>query len=92
MAYQVLLHPANEDPLLADMDELPDPTSGYVHVYNMRRRDGKLPAYIDDRATSFIWPWHRLTLVEIFGTTEGSKEDEEDLAGGGDLDIDLFRD
>ncbi|MGQ9628613.1 MAG: hypothetical protein ACUVV0_17135 [Anaerolineae bacterium] len=74
MAYTVLIHVSNEDPILAEMDDLPDPNSSYIVCTNPRRRDGKSLHYITPEAVSFIFPWNRITFIEIMPTEEERKE------------------
>ncbi len=65
MAYTVLLHLPNEDPILAEIDELPKPDDTNVTVTNMRKRDGTRLSYVDGEAEKFIFPWHRITFIEV---------------------------
>lgn len=65
MATEVIIHLHNEDPVLAEMEELPDPTHQFLHISNPRRRDGRSLHYVTEGATSFIFPWTRITFVEI---------------------------
>ena len=41
MATTVIVHLYNEDPFVAEMEKLPDPTDEFVEVINPRRKDGK---------------------------------------------------
>jgi hypothetical protein len=65
LAYSVILHLPNEDPLLAEMDELPKPGDTNVTCSNLRKRDGTRVGYVDSEAERFIFPWHRITFIEI---------------------------
>lgn len=75
MAYTVLVHIANADPFIAEMEEMPDITASYVVLTNVRARDGKPLHYIDPDAVNFLFPWHRVTFMEIFP----SEEDQTDV-------------
>ncbi len=66
MAIRALVHILNEDPILCELDEIPDPTHQFIRVRNPTRRDGKPVAIIDSRATSIVYPWTRVTFVELF--------------------------
>ena len=55
MAHTVLIHLINEDPILAEVEKLPDPTDNLLICTNPRRRDGKPLHYITNEATSFIF-------------------------------------
>lgn len=65
MAFEVIIHIQNEDPIVADMDTLPDPTHYSVIVTNPRRRDGRPLHYITEGATAFIFPWTRINFIEV---------------------------
>ena len=73
MPYEVILHLQNEDPVLAEMDSLPDPTHQCVYIVNPRRRDGRSLHYVTEGATSFIFPWSRITFIEVM-ESEDDKE------------------
>jgi hypothetical protein len=70
----VIIHLANEDPILAEMEDLPDTTSSYVVCINPRRRDGKSLHYITSEAVSFLFPWNRITFIELL-PVEGEREE-----------------
>ncbi len=76
MPTTVLIHLSGEDPVLGEIDELPEPTDTAITVNNPRRRDGKDLPYIDGNVVSVMWPMHRVTFMEILPTT-----DEEELIG-----------
>ena len=74
MAYTVIIHLQNEDPVVAEMEELPDPQAASFTCVNPRRRDGKSLAYLDESCTSFIFSWNRVNLIEVM---TGDEEEEE---------------
>ncbi|MFL5733336.1 MAG: hypothetical protein ACJ78Q_09050 [Chloroflexia bacterium] len=74
MAKVVIIHVAGEDPILAEVEEMPKPTDQFLEFFNPRRRDGKGIPYVTTGAKSFIFPWHRLSFVEVM-TTEAERED-----------------
>jgi hypothetical protein len=76
MAFTVILHIANADPILADMDEIPDPNASYVLCSNARARDGKQLHYIDAEAVRFMFPWHRISFIETLPSEEDRAEFE----------------
>ncbi len=65
MAYTVILHLPNEDPILAEMEDLPKPNDTCVVVSNMRKRDGNRLNYVEVEAERFIFPWHRISFIEV---------------------------
>jgi len=72
----VLIHIANEDPVLGEIDELPGPADTILLVRNPRRRDGKDVHYILPNVTQVIWALNRVTFIEIM-----PGEDEEPIIG-----------
>jgi hypothetical protein len=72
----VLIHIANEDPILGEIDALPGPADTSMLVRNPRRRDGKDLHYILPNVTQVIWPMARVTFVEIM-----PGEEEEQIIG-----------
>lgn len=76
MAFTVLIHIANADPLVAEMDEMPKPNDTYIVCTNPRARDGKQLHYIDAEAVKFMFPWHRITFVEVYPSEEDRAEVE----------------
>jgi hypothetical protein len=70
MAFEVIVHLQNEDPILAEMDDLPDPTHQSVTFTNPRRRDGRSLHYVTDGATAFIFPWTRISFIEVMESEE----------------------
>lgn len=73
MALDVIIHLHNEDPILAEIEELPDPTHQSVLVYNPRRRDGRSLHYITEGARAFLFPWTRISFIEIMGEEEAKE-------------------
>jgi hypothetical protein len=47
------------------MDELPKAGDTNITVTNIRKRDGSRVTYLDGDAERIIFPWHRITFIEI---------------------------
>jgi hypothetical protein len=75
--YEVVIHLNNEDPVLADMEKMPDPTHTSIMFTNPRRRDGKALNYVTEGAQLFVFPWSRISFLEVMGGEEAEKEIEE---------------
>ncbi len=73
MAYRVIVHIHNEDPFLAEIDEMPDPKDNFVVLKNPRRRDGKALTFVTDGATAFIYPWTRVSFIEVLDGASGQE-------------------
>ena len=70
MAFTVLLHLQGQDPIMAEMEDLPDPQSSYVLCSNPRARDGKNLVFIEPDCTRFMFPWHRIHFIEAYPSEE----------------------
>lgn len=70
MARTVVLHIMGEDPVLADLEQEPQPTDAFIKVSNIRKRDGKDVHYLTPGVQSVIYPWHRITFLEIMVSEE----------------------
>ena len=65
MARTVIVHIVGEDPVVAEMDQEPQPSDNFIQVTNMRKRDGKEVHYLSPGVQSIIFPWSRITFLEI---------------------------
>ncbi len=61
----LLIHLANDDPILAEIEEMPDPNQQSIVVQNPRRRDGKDLHYLQPNVSAIIVPMHRVSFIEI---------------------------
>ncbi|MBN1248917.1 MAG: hypothetical protein JXC32_14755 [Anaerolineae bacterium] len=68
MPFTVLLHIMNEDSVIGEMDDLPEPTSAFVQISSPRLRDGREVTYLLPETNSVIYPWNRIHCVEILPT------------------------
>jgi len=74
MSYTVLIHVMNEDAVIGEMEELPDPNDQFLIVRAPRLRDGREVPYFLAETNQAIYPWHRVHSVEIL-----PKEGEEQI-------------
>lgn len=68
--YRVLIHLPNEEPILGEVDRLPQPQDTIIVVYQPRRRDGRDVHYLEDDVEAVVFPLSRVTLVEILPSEE----------------------
>jgi len=61
----VLIHIANEDPVMGEVDQLPGLTDTNLLVKNPRRRDGKDLPNLMSNVAQVIWPVSRVSFIEI---------------------------
>jgi len=76
MAITVLIHIANADPVMAEIEQLPSPTDNFILFTNPRARDGKPVHTFDAEARRFMIPWHRVNFVEAYPSEEDLTEVE----------------
>jgi len=74
MAKIVIIHVVGDDPLIAEVEELPKPMDQFIEFTNPKRRDGKPIPYVTQGAKSLMFPWHRLTFIEVM-TTESERQE-----------------
>jgi hypothetical protein len=60
-----VLHIINEQPLLADLFEMPAPADVALRCTNLRMLDGKRPIFIDDISSVFVFPYLHIRFVEV---------------------------
>lgn len=75
MAQRVIVHLVDEDPVVAELERLPDPGDTYIRVLDPRREDGKPIQYLKESSTAVLFPMHRVSSIEIFAE-EMAKEEE----------------
>lgn len=73
MSVEIIIHLHNEDPVLAEIESLPDPKDQTIVITNPRRRDGRSLHYVTEGATSFIFPWTRITFIEVMEQEEAKE-------------------
>jgi len=76
MAYTVVIHILNEDPVVGDLDELPAPADSIITIHNPRRRDGKDVHYLSNDVVTVIWPINQISFIEVIPS-----EGEERIIG-----------
>ena len=74
MAHMLLLHIANEDPVVVDVERLPEPTDTSILGMNPRRKDNKEIHYLMPDVTAVIYPMWRIIFIELMPTG-----DEEEI-------------
>jgi hypothetical protein len=67
----VVLHLNNEQPLRADLFELPEGDTMLLRCTNVRTMNGTRPVYIDDLNSIIFFPMVHLRFIEILPATQG---------------------
>ena len=65
MIRNAVLHISNEQPLLADLFEVPAPADVGLRCTNLRMLNGKRPVFVDDSAAVFFFPYIHIRFIEI---------------------------
>ncbi len=68
--YTVVVHLPNEEPMVGEIEKIPDPKDNLIVLYNPRRRDGRDVHYLEDDVEAVILPLSRTTLIELMPSEE----------------------
>lgn len=68
MPYTLVVHLANEDAVVGEVEDLPETTSQYLILTSPRLRDGRDVAYLLPETNTVIYPWIRVHSVEVLPT------------------------
>ena len=69
----ILIHIANQEPIMAEVEEMPAPGDTVLVFQNPRKRDGKDIHFLLEGVTTVAWPWVHINFVEVIP----SETDEE---------------
>lgn len=71
--FSVTVHIANEDPVVCELEKMPDESVMFLVLHNPRRRDGKDVHYLDEDVTTVLIPWHRVNFVQLMPSAESEE-------------------
>jgi hypothetical protein len=74
--YTIMLHIANEEPIVGETEKLPEVADTLITIKNPRRRDGKDLTNLESNVSTIMLPLHRIVFIEVMPTGE-----EEDIIG-----------
>ena len=66
----LIIHIQNEDPVIGDVDALPNAADNVLIVKNPRKRDGKDLHYLDNSVNVVVWPFWRINFIEVLPMAE----------------------
>jgi hypothetical protein len=75
-----IIHIQNEQPLLADLYEMPKALDQGLLCTNLRMLDGKRPVFIERSDSFFIFPYLHIRFVEVMPGSSGVLEIGEPAA------------
>ena len=61
----VFIHMHNEQPILADLVEMPAGTDRSIRCTNVRTVDGKRPSFMHDKNSIFVFPLSTIRMIEV---------------------------
>lgn len=70
MSLTILVHVADEEAILCEVDEMPDVRDQAIIVHQPRRRDGRELHYLEPDVSLVVLPWHRINFVEVLPSAE----------------------
>jgi len=76
MPHLIILHISGEEPVLGEIEELPQAVDVTVTVNHPRRIDGKDLTFLSENVTTVIWPLTRINFIEVLPGRE-----EEEIIG-----------
>jgi hypothetical protein len=79
----VCIHLANDQPLIADLFDLPQASDAGLVCTNVRTLDGKRPVFIDNTTATFFFPYHIVRFLEIPEGAAGFRRPADGADGPG---------
>ncbi len=76
MAYTIVLHVTGAEPILGEVDNLPNPGDQLIKVNNPRRLDGKDLPYLMENVVTIFYSVDKINFIEVL-----PGEEEERIIG-----------
>jgi hypothetical protein len=76
MPYTIIIHPTGEEPIIGEVEQLPESTDITIMINSPRKIDGKELHYLSENVLTVIWPISRLNFIEVLPT-----KSEEEIIG-----------
>jgi hypothetical protein len=80
MIRNAIIHVQNEQPLLADLFEVPSALDQGLLCTNLRMLDGKRPIFIEKSESTFFFPYLHIRFVELMPGSTGQADLDQDQA------------
>jgi hypothetical protein len=65
MRLSAIIHFIEEDPVVGEIEGLPDPLAQFITIYNPRRRDGRTVTFLDPNVDTVLFAWHRISHIQL---------------------------
>jgi hypothetical protein len=65
MQQTVLLHLTDEELILGEIDQLPNPADQFMIIHKPRQRDGTKLVHLQENVSVIFVPWHHIAYVQL---------------------------
>lgn len=65
MPETVVVHISNEEPFIAEIENMPSPQDTILILSNPRRRDGREVTFLAEQVTIIAYHWSRINFIEV---------------------------
>ena len=65
MQQTVLLQMTDEELILGEIDQLPNPADQFMIIHMPRQRDGTKIAHLQENVPIILVPWHQIAYVQL---------------------------
>lgn len=65
MGQTVVIHLVDENIIIGDVDQLPDPADQFMILQDPKQRDGSRLASIRPEVNTILLPWHQIAYVQL---------------------------
>ncbi len=73
MRSSVIIQLLDEEAIIGEIENAPDPAALFVTVYNPRRRDGRPATFLDSNVEQVLFAWHRISHIQLLPDTDTDK-------------------
>ena len=73
MRLSAVIHLIEEDPIVCELDERPNPSAQFVTAHNPRRRDGRAVVFLDPNVETVYIAWHRISYIQMLPQSDLEK-------------------
>jgi hypothetical protein len=81
--HNAVIHMNNEQPLVADLFEMPATSDLTLRCTNLRTLNGKRPVFADDQDSVFFFPWILIRFVEVLPSSQEGGDGRVAVRSGG---------
>ena len=68
--FSVTVHINNEEPIVGEVEELPQGNATIIILQNPRRRDGQEVHFLDEETIKMVVPFRRVNFIQVMPSAE----------------------